>query len=95
MPALSSSSDHTVDIFAAIRDTEGDDDDDDIPDGVLDEMEDMEVDAQSSARVTRRQRQNALKYMEQLQRIADRKQKGIVVDLQDIAEVSIISHCNI
>lgn len=87
MPALNSSSDHTVDIFAAIRDTEGDDDD--IPDGVLDEIQDMEVDAQSSARMTRRQRQNALKYMEQLQRIADRKQKGIVVDLQDIAEVSV------
>jgi len=55
----------------------------------LEDLDDMDLDTSSSARATRRQRLNALKYMEQLQRIADRKQKGIVVDLQDIAEVSL------
>jgi hypothetical protein len=88
VPKLSASSDHTVDVFAAVR--ASDENDDDLDDGdVLDDMADMEVDnGHSSSRTTRRQRQSALKYMEQLQRIADRKQKGIVVDLQDIEKVS-------
>lgn len=86
VPALSTSNDHTVDIFASIR--ESDEDQEDAAEDVLDDLDDMDLDTSSSTRATRRQRQKALKYMEQLQRIANRKQKGIVVDLQDIAEVS-------
>ncbi|UZJ52608.1 hypothetical protein CBS101457_001928 [Exobasidium rhododendri] len=91
VPALSTFSDHTVDIFASIRSSD-DDAEEDTAEEVLDTLDGMDLDTSSSsvpsssARATRRQRQNALKYMEQMQRIADRKQKGIVVELQDVAE---------
>ena len=86
VPALSSSSDHTVDIFASIREREEDEDEAGDAEDVLDDLDDMDLDASTSQR--RRQRQGALKYMKQLQRIANRKQKGIVVELQDVADVS-------
>jgi hypothetical protein len=85
VPKLSASSDNTIDVFASVRAS----DEDEGEDVLDDEMAEMQVDGgHSSSRVTRRQRQSALKYMEQLQRIADRKQKGIVVELQDIEQVS-------
>lgn len=87
VPALSATSDHTVDILASVRSTDEDEEDD--ADQVVEEIDDMDIDISSSARTTRRQnRQGKLKYMEQLQRIADRRQKGLVIELKDIAEVS-------
>jgi hypothetical protein len=90
VPKLSTFNDHTIDIFASIRSSDEDGEDADA-DEVLEELDEMDLDTSSSSRTLRRQRESALKYMEQLQRIADRKQKGIVVELQDLAEVS--RHC--
>jgi hypothetical protein len=89
VPALETTSDHTIDIFAAIRSSSEDNDEAD-DDEVLEDLDEMQLDTGSNNNnraSTRRQRHNALKYMVQLQRVADRKQKGLVIDLQDVAEV--------
>jgi len=65
-----------------------DDSDDEDAEDLEDEMDGMDIGSSSGGRAGPRKGGNGLKYMEQLQRIANREQNSLVIDLNDIAKVS-------
>lgn len=64
-------------------------DDDEEADAFADDLDDMDIGTSSSPRSTSRSKKSGLKYMEQLQRIANRDQDSLVIDLNDVSKVSV------
>ena len=68
---------------------DADDSDDEDAEDLEDEMDGMDIGSSSGGGgASGRKGGNGLKYMEQLQRIANREQNSLVIDLNDIAKVS-------
>lgn len=82
VPALSMDADRTTDVLGAVSsmDVDGEENEEE---SVLDGMDSMDLDGRPRRRQAAAQ---AFKYMEQLQRITNREQKALVIDLKDLQD---------
>lgn len=85
VPALSADQERATDVFSAVLSVDGDEDEDEEADIFVDSLDTMALDGRPQRR-TRRQG-TALKYMEQLQRIVNREQRALVIELKDVQQV--------
>lgn len=81
VPSLSADKDRNTDVFASVVENEEDED----AETFLDSMDTMDIDGRGSARRAK-SKNHSLKYMEQLQRITNRDQKALLIDLKDVQE---------
>ncbi|PWN36263.1 putative DNA replication licensing factor [Meira miltonrushii] len=85
VPALSMNADRTTDVLGAVSSMDVDDEEEET-ESVMDDLHSMDLD-ESHPRTRRRRREaDTLKYMEQLQKITNREQKALIVDLKDLQE---------
>ncbi|MCO5613956.1 hypothetical protein L7F22_068236 [Adiantum nelumboides] len=86
VPALSMNADRTTDVLGAVSIMDVDGEDEEETESVMDDLYSMDLDENQPRTRRRRREVETLKYMEQLQRITNREQKALIVDLKDLQE---------